>query len=146
MVGEVVKMFRENIVTLEDFTAGLESATDGKEFTSHHFAPGVYLREFFLPKGMYFTSKIHKTTHFLIVASGKTAITSELGQTIIEGPAVLITKPGTKRAVYGIEDTTFYTVHVTEEKDLEVIESKIIAKDFNEIDLIEETKKIGDKL
>ncbi len=144
MVGEVVKQFRENITALEDYTKGLESATDGKEFTTHHFAPGVYLRQFFLPKGMYFTSKIHKTTHLLIVASGKTAITSELGKTIVEGPAVLTTKPGTKRAVYGIEDTTFFTVHVTEETDLEVIEDKIIAQDFNAIDLLEETKKIGE--
>ncbi len=143
-MGDVVKQFRENIVALEDFTKELDTATDGKEFTSHHFAPGVYLREFFLPKGMYFTSKIHKTTHLLIVASGKTAITSELGQTIIEGPTVLTTKPGTKRAVYGIEDTTFYTVHVTEETDLEVIEDKIIAKDFTEIDLLGQTKKFGE--
>ena len=143
MTGAVVKQFRDSMFALEEFTKGLDTATDGKELTSHHFAPGVYLREFFLPKGMYFTSKIHKTTHFLIVASGKTAITSEAGQTIIEGPTVLLTKPGTKRAVFGIEDTTFYTVHVTEETDVDLIENKIIAKDFDDVDLIEQSEIQG---
>ena len=135
-MGDVAKQFRNNILALENFTKTLDDATDGKELTKHHFAPGVYLREFFLPQGMYFTSKIHKTTHFLIVASGKTAVTSERGQEIIEGPAVLLTTPGTKRAVYGIEDTTFYTVHVSEETDLEKLEANLIAKDFDEVDLL----------
>lgn len=131
--GDVVQ-FRKAITALEEFTAGVDGATDGKEFTRHHFAPGVYLREFFLPEGHYFTSKIHNTTHFLIVASGKTAIVSEKGREVVTGPAVILTTPGTKRAVYGIEDTTFFTVHVTEETDLGVIEEKIIAKDFPEIE------------
>jgi quercetin dioxygenase-like cupin family protein len=143
-MGEVVKQFLESIVRLEEFTAELEGATDGQELTKHHFAPGVYLREFFLPKGMYFTSKIHKTTHFLIVASGKTKIVSEKGEQIIVGPTVLLTTPGTKRAVYGIEDTTFFTVHVSEETDLEKLEDNLIAKSFDDTDLIEATKKIGE--
>lgn len=135
-----IAVFRDKIQDLEDFTKGLDTATDGKENTFHHFAPGVYLREFFLPKGMYFTSKIHKTTHFLIVASGKTAIFSEKGREVITGPTVLITTPGTKRAVLGIEDTTFFTVHVSEETDIEKLEDKLIAKDFSETDMIEEMK------
>ena len=135
-----VTQFRDRISVLEDFTYALDGATDGKEFTSHHFAPGVYLREFFLKKGMYFTTKIHKTTHLLIVASGKVKIVSDKGETIVEGPTVLTTTPGTKRAVYGIEDTTFYTVHVTEETDLAKIETNLIAKDFTETDLIEDLK------
>lgn len=130
-MGEVA--FANKIFALEEATKSLDSATDGKEFTSHHFAPGVYLREFFLPKGMYFTSKIHKTTHLLIVACGKAAIISDEGREVIEGPTVLTTVPGTKRAVYGIEDTTFFTVHVSEETDLDKLENKIIAKDFDEL-------------
>ena len=140
-MGDVVLNFRNKINQLEEFTKTLDGATDGKELTNHHFAPGVYLREFFLPKGMYFTSKIHKTKHLLIVASGKTIITSDRGSETIEGPAVLTTTPGTKRAVYGLEDTTFYTVHVTEETDLEKLESNIIAKDFSEIELLGQDKK-----
>ena len=130
-MGEVA--FANKIFALEEATKQLATATDGKEFTSHHFAPGVYVREFFLPKGMYFTSKIHETTHLLIVASGKTAIISDKGREIIEGPTVLTTVPGTKRAVYGIEDTTFFTVHVSDETDLDKLEDNIIAKDFVEL-------------
>ena len=132
-MGDIVKSFRSNIARLEDFTRTLDGATDGKEYTSHHFAPGVYLREFFLKKGMYFTTKIHKTTHFLIIACGKTMIISDKGEQILTGPTVLTTTPGTKRAVYGIEDTTFYTVHVTDETNIELLEDKLISKDFTEL-------------
>jgi hypothetical protein len=115
----------------------MDGATDGKEFTKHHFLPGVYLREFFLPKGMYFTTKIHNSTHFLIVASGSTKIASDNGTDVVTGPTILVTRPGTKRAVYGITDTTFYTVHLTDETDLERIEEKLIAKSFDDVKLIE---------
>ena len=144
MGGNVVEAFRGNIQALEEFTAGLDSATNGVENTRPHFAPGVYLREFFLPKGMYFTSKIHKTTHFLIVACGKTAIISEKGREVIDGPTVLTTTPGTKRAVLGLEDTTFFTVHVSKETDLEKLEDNLIAKDFSEFDLLEVSNDIGE--
>lgn len=129
-----VAVFRDAIADLEKFTATLDTATNGAEFTKHHFAPGAYVREFFLPKGMYFTSKIHNSTHIFIVASGKTLIVSEGGKKEVEGPAVFVTTPGTKRAVYGIEDTTFFTFHPTEETDLERLEDLLIAKDFAEID------------
>jgi quercetin dioxygenase-like cupin family protein len=139
-MGDVAIDFREKIKKLEEGTKSLPDATTGEELTKHHFAPGVYLREFFLPQGMYFTSKLHKTHHFLIVASGKTLVVSENGRETIEGPAVITTQPGTKRAVYGIEDTTFFTIHVTEETDLEKLEENIIAKDYSEIDAIEDSK------
>jgi len=129
-----VAAFRDSINDLEQWTKTLDGATDGKEFTKHHFGPGVYLREFFLPQGMYFTSKIHKTTHLFIVAKGKTVIVSEDGKKTVEGPAVFTTTPGTKRAVYGIEDTTFFTIHLTDETDLKKLEEKFIAKDFDELE------------
>jgi quercetin dioxygenase-like cupin family protein len=136
-----VEEARSKLFALEEATKELESATDGQEFTFHHFAPGVYVREFFLPKGMYFTSKIHKTTHIFIVASGVTIISDGNEQKKVVGPTVMVTKPGTKRAVFGVEDTTFFTVHVTDETDLDVIENNLIAKSFDEIDQIERSDK-----
>ena len=136
-MGEVATNFRNMLSDLEGLTATLPDATDGKEFTGYHFAPGVYLREFLLPAGMYFTTKIHNSTHLLIVANGSTKIVSEKGSEVIHGPAVLTTYPGTKRAVYGITDTTFYTVHVTEETDVDKIEEHIMAKTFEDVKLIE---------
>jgi hypothetical protein len=136
-MGEVVTQFRDRLHRLEEFTKTVDGATEGKEFTKHHFLPGVYLREFFLPQGMYFTTKIHNSTHFLIVASGSTKIVTESGREVVNGPTIIVTTPGTKRAVYGITDTTFYTVHLTDETDLEKIEDKLIAKSFDDVKLIE---------
>jgi quercetin dioxygenase-like cupin family protein len=130
-----IQEFRDAITELEEYTRqNVDDTSDGKELTKHHFAPGAYVREFFLPKGMYFTSKIHKTTHIFLVAHGKTMIVSENGRQVVEGPQVFVTKPGTKRAVYGIEDTTFFTFHVTEETDPVLIEKTITAESFAELE------------
>ena len=36
----------------------------------HYFAPGVYLREIFMPAGSVVIGKIHKTEHFNIIQKG----------------------------------------------------------------------------
>lgn len=44
----------------------------------------------------------------------------------------MISAPGTKRAVIALEDTTWITVHVTNETDLEKIEDYVIAKTYDD--------------
>ena len=111
-----------------------EHKLDIDAMTFHHFAPGVYAREMKIPKGVVVTGKIHKTTHLSIVSQGRISIATEEGNKIIEAPAIFVTKPGTKRAAYALEDTTFITIHVTEETDLEKIEQLVIAKDYKELE------------
>jgi len=36
----------------------------------HHFAPGLYMREIFMQKGAFLTSKIHATEHFYFMSHG----------------------------------------------------------------------------
>jgi quercetin dioxygenase-like cupin family protein len=126
---------RNKIHRLEDFLLSMpeDEKVDIDAMTFHHFAPGVYAREMKIPKGVVVTGKIHKTTHLSIVSQGKISIATEEGNKIIEAPAIFVTKPGTKRAAYALEDTTFITIHVTEETDLDKIEQLVIAKDYNEL-------------
>ena len=100
----------------------------------HSFVDGAYVREIFLPKGMLFVTKIHKKTHPYFVMSGDASVLTEQGIVRINGPHHGITPAGTIRVIYTHEDTVWITVHATKETDLGKIEEEVIAKDFTEMD------------
>lgn len=108
----------------------------------HHFAPGVYVRETLIPKGTVAVGKIHRTVNLFVMVSGDLEVAGPNGPTRLRGYNVLITTPGTKRAVYAREDTIVLNIHPTEETDLERIEDQVIAKDFAEIDGVDELVQI----
>ena len=107
------------------------------------FCPGVYIRLLEMPAGSTVVSKIHKTEHFAIALSGKAMVVYADRKEIVEGPKIMVTKPGTQRALHILEDATWLTIHATEETDVDVIEEKIIAKDFNDPVLVEYFDKQG---
>ena len=97
----------------------------------HRFTPGMYIREIFMPAGTMLTSMIHKTEHPYVVSKGKVNV--EINGVIenIEAPFFGITKPGTRRVLYILEDTVWTTFHALpmvtgEEKDKDLLVSKII--------------------
>jgi hypothetical protein len=95
---------------------------------THLFAPGMYLRELTVPKGMLLVGKIHKHAHFLFVTKGRAEVVSEFGRGILEAGHYSVSQPGVKRVVLALEETQFLTVHVnqTDTQDLEVIEAEHI--------------------
>jgi len=100
----------------------------------HSFAPGVYVREIFIPKDTIVVGKIHKHEHPNFLMSGKVEVFTEgEGLRILEAPLSMISKAGTKRVVRAIEDTVWITVHATEETNLEKIEEHVIAKSYDEL-------------
>lgn len=101
--------------------------------TTHHFAPGVYAREIFIPKGTLLVGKIHRTEHINIVSIGDITVVSEAGLVRLKAPHTLISKPGTKRVGYAHEDTVWITIHPTDETDVEKIESILIAPSYDDL-------------
>ena len=99
----------------------------------HIFVDGAYVREIFMPAGTLLTSKIHKKRHPYFVLKGKCSVLTDEGVQKIEAPFYGITEPGTKRVLYINEDTTWVTVHVTEETDLDKIEKEIIAPNYESV-------------
>lgn len=85
----------------------------------NHFSPGVYAREMRIPAGSILTGAVHKTEHLCIISCGKIAVTTDDGVVVITAPSTIISKPGTKRAGFAIEDTVWITVHGTTETDME---------------------------
>lgn len=84
----------------------------------HQFLPnGIYVREIFMPKGVWATSFIHAQYNPFFVLTGKfTLWTEEEGKQLIEAPHRGITVPMTRRVLYMHEDTAFVTVHRTDIK------------------------------
>ena len=47
----------------------------------------------------------------------------------VSAPAIFVSKPGTKRAVYAHVDSVCITVHRTDKKDLDEIERELVEED-----------------
>jgi hypothetical protein len=79
--------------------------------TTHHFAPGVYLREMVIPKGMILTGAIHKTRHLNICSAGDISVLTTEGVRRIKAPCVIMSEAGCKRAGFAHENTVWTCIH-----------------------------------
>jgi hypothetical protein len=130
---------RANIVALESAMRAYNTEhglSDPDCPLIHAFAPGAYGRQIFIPKDTLVVGKIHKHAHLNFLMKGKVSVATEEGPMLLEGPLMMVSKAGTKRVVYTHEDTTWATVHLTDSQDLEQIEEEIIAKSYDELDLL----------
>ena len=125
---------RAYIDTVRDVQKQLSSSPDQIEVPiQHHFAPGVYMRQMDAAAGTLVVSKMHRTEHMNILLKGSLTVATEDGIQLMTAPCVLKSMPGTKRIGYFHEDSSWITVHPTEETDLEKIEQQVIVPD-DEID------------
>lgn len=96
----------------------------------HHFAPGLYGREIFIPAGVCIVGKIHHHAHINTISKGRAVVATEFGTEELVAPITFVSQPGTKRAVVAQEDTIWTTYHPTNETDLATIEAQVIAPSF----------------
>lgn len=106
----------------------------------HIFAPGLYAREMFIPKGTVIVGKIHKHAHVNTISKGKCSVMTEFGPREIEAPHTFVSDVGTKRVVVALEDVIWTTYHPSNETDLTKLEDEIIAKSYDEIGLLESAR------
>ena len=93
----------------------------------HYFAHGLYAREITIKAGTLLTGKIHRTEHLNIVSKGRIIVWTEDGMKEVAAPFTMVSRPGTKRVGYALEDTVWTTVHATTETDLAKLEAELIA-------------------
>jgi hypothetical protein len=93
--------------------------------TDHYHADGMYARVVHRPAGTLIVGKVHKKEHFYIVTKGRI----QVGRNIYQAGDVIVSRPGTKRAVYALEDSICMTVHRTAKKNLDKIEKELVEKD-----------------
>src|ERR1700675_934937 len=82
--------------------------------THHYFADGMYCRWVFRHKGTLVIGKVHKKEHFYMVLQGSVEVAGGPdGPVNLTAPAIVVSQPGTKRAVMALEDSVCVTVHRT---------------------------------
>lgn len=86
------------------------------------FAPGVYAREMTVPAGITATGAVHRTEHMTMI-DGHCWLTTDDGVKEFKGHCVIVSKPGTKRAIHAVTETIVTTIHPTDETD----EEKLVA-------------------
>ena len=94
----------------------------------HRFAPGVYVREIFMPKGTFVIGHRHNTEHFNIVLSGKANVIVGGGVLPLEAGAVFVSPAGVRKILYILEDMRWLTVHPTDETNVQTLEAQLITK------------------
>jgi len=114
----------------------------------NRFTKGMYIREIFMPEGALITSKIHKTEHPFTISKGSAMVSVDGGEWYeLKAPYTGITKPGTRRILFILEDCIWTTYHpyksikgtegvLSEEKQEQIIgkiEKRIIEKHVNKI-------------
>lgn len=138
---------REDILKLENALAKVPGAIFGDSDMlplKHSFAPGVYVREIFIPKGSILTGKIHRHAHPNFLMKGEVIVVTEYkGREHLKAPMSMISQAGTKRAIIALEDTIWITVHVTDETDLKKIEDYVIAPSYEALNAPEEKKVLS---
>ena len=98
--------------------------------TKHYFADGMYCREVFRHAGVLIVGKVHLREHFYMVIQGSVAVIQDGAERkVYSAPSIIVSKPGTKRAVLALEDSTCITVHRTDKTDLDEIEAELIEPD-----------------
>lgn len=126
---------RKGVLRLEAF---LKTLPDLFELpVKHHFAPGTYAREAFLPAGSIIVGKIHRHAHLNIVSRGDVTTLTEVGLRRIDArefPVTFPSLPGMKRALYVHADTVWTTIHLTDKRNLEEIEAELIAPSFEDFE------------
>lgn len=138
LLGKGAKNAREMRTLIFGLEAAMQEMPEyvkGCDFkTTHHFGPGVYMREALIPKGFVVTGKIHKTGHLNILSQGRITVWTEEGMKTLEAPAIIRSESGIKRVGYAHEDSIWVTVHKNQndEKEIKKVEERLFADSFDE--------------
>ena len=119
------------ITAIQRLEAAMREMPQAELPTQHYFADGMYCRVLPRPKNCLIVGKVHLKEHFYMVVSGCVRVTTDTGVRDVKAPEVIVSKPGTKRAVLALEDSVCLTVHRLDEvtQDLDKIELQLVEPD-----------------
>ena len=98
----------------------------------HNFSDGVYVREIFMPGDTFVIGKKHTTKHLNIVQQGECLVYMEGELHHIVAPCTFESNAGVQKVLKVVKDTVWSTVHVTEETDIDKLESTLAYKTMEE--------------
>lgn len=93
----------------------------------HHFAPGLYLREIFMPAGTVVVGRVHKTRHFNVLVQGACYIVHDDGRREeLRAPMVFVSDIGIQKILYILEDMIWMTMHCSDETDISKLDELLV--------------------
>jgi hypothetical protein len=115
--------YRDNVIDM--FEYAMIDKTPVKLPLRHIFTEGIYAREITCKAGTLLTSMVHRYDHPFVLSKGKLRIfDKDISE--LEAPFTGITKAGTRRLVYIVEDVIWTTFHATTKTSVEEIEKDIL--------------------
>lgn len=121
---------RDKVQTLEDHISQLPQIDCP---VTHHFAPGVYMREMFIPAGVTLTGATHKTSHLSLLVKGHIYLVGDTETVELRAPATVLSQAGTKRAIHAVEDAIWTTVHATDTTDIDQLVEELTTSKADEL-------------
>ena len=103
---------------------------------THGFAPGVYLREIFMPAGTYVIGKEHNTEHFNTILKGSAYVMIDDNVEFMVAPMSFVSHAGCRKVLYIVEDMIWQTIHPTEETNIEVLENTLVSDKKPDINML----------
>jgi hypothetical protein len=93
----------------------------------HSFAPGVYVREMFIPANTWFIGRPHLKGHRCTLEAGRVKLITAKGTMELRAGDEMTTEPGYMMALYAITDVLGRTYHPnpTESHDTAALEAEI---------------------
>lgn len=93
---------------------------------THKFGPGIYIREVFLPAGIYAIGHYHNKEHMNIMLTGRIKFFGSDGEWVeLKAPQTFVAPAGRKVA-FVFEDTIWQNIYATDKTDADEIEKEIL--------------------
>jgi len=109
---EVKEIHRVNDARIDELEAAMIQGELIDCKVDHLFSPGLYTRTIFMPAGALITSRVHNTTHPILISQGLAFVSIDGGEwEAIQAPYLSVTKPGTRRILYIEDDCIWSTFH-----------------------------------
>lgn len=120
---------RVTIEHVQRLQAELSKLPQYEPETKHYFHGGMYCREVYRGAGVLVVGKVHKKEHFYLIVSGTVRITTDDEVKECGPGTLLLSKPGTKRAVLSLTPAVCMTFHRTDSETVEAAEAELVEDD-----------------
>jgi len=111
-----------------EIAANFPNRFDADPQVKHHFSDGVYAKQMHIPKGFTATIHVHNYTHLSILAKGEVIVSTDENARIYKAPACIEIGAGVYHSVEALEDSAWFCIHQTDEKDTDKIDAVLLAK------------------
>jgi hypothetical protein len=127
---------------LEDAEGAMLSMPQVETPVTHHFSPGIYAREVFMPAGSWVIGHKHRQACLNILIKGKLSVMVDGHVVKLSAPHCFESRAGGRKMAIIHEDTIWMTVHPTDERDVEKLEDLLILKSGTFLEHQEEMRRL----